>query len=295
MKKKMRQLNKIDTSNCGFAADNSTFCDSRGLKTLVNYFLSKKHPVLLTGPTGCGKTTLTEEIAFDSKQPLHTVVGHPEMSSYDLLGRWHLTKDGSIWRDGPLTVAVREGHLFYLDEFNCISDDAKTVLYPLLDHRCRLIISAYPTEIEAHQNFRFVASMNPGYQNGKNSLPTALRQRFSIVRMDYLAEKDEVELVHQRTGLKNKMAKKLVQMANVIRRESEKSFNQSLGTRVIITAADCLVDGLDFNMVIRNVLITALSDDEKIRQNLVDLLITEGFLDFEPGAFDDCKTKTSHF
>ena len=152
-------------------------------------------PVMLKGPTGCGKTRFVEHMAWRLKRPLITVACHEDLFASDLVGRYLLKNDETVWMDGPLTQAVRGGAICYLDEIVEARKDTTVVIHPLTDNRRRLSIDKTGECIPAHPDFMMVISYNPGYQSILKDLKPSTRQRFVSLEFDYPARDQEAEIV----------------------------------------------------------------------------------------------------
>ena len=174
-------------------------------------------PVLLKGPTGCGKTRFVAHMAATLGRPLYTVACHDDLSAADLIGRYLLKGGETIWVDGPLTRAVREGAICYLDEVVEARKDVTVVLHPLTDDRRILPIDRTGEELEAAPGFMLVASYNPGYQNILKTLKPSTRQRFLSLEFDFPAADFEICVVSRESGLPEDRVKPLVRLANKLR------------------------------------------------------------------------------
>lgn len=242
----------------------------------------RSEPVLLAGPTGVGKTTLVTEIAAALGRPLRTVVGHADISPNDLLGRWLLGPDGSAWKDGPLTHAVQQGEIFYFDEIGGVPEEVLKVLYPLLDHRRRLVIPALAAEIEAAPQFQFVGAYNPGYGAAGRGFTPAFRQRCRFVRFAHLSAAAEADLLAEACGATPSDAEFLVAAAQITRRRFEGLYIEGASTRVLLLAAAALADGGDRDAVLEESVLAPLTDDPTALDMLREALRAAGLLSIGP-------------
>lgn len=229
-------------------------------------------PLLLKGPTGCGKTRFVEHMAAKTGRKLYTVACHDDLSAADLIGRYLLKGGETIWVDGPLTRAVREGAICYLDEVVEARKDVTVVLHPLTDNRRTLMIDRTGEELLAPDGFMLVASYNPGYQNILKRLKPSTRQRFLSLSFDFPNATIETAVITQETGLDADRAAGLVRLGGAIRRLSGMDLEEGVSTRLLIYAATLIVGGMSYNHAIEAALIEPLSDDADIQNALRDLV-----------------------
>src|ERR1700741_2948680 len=170
-------------------------------------------PVMLKGPTGGGKTRFIEHMAWRLGRPLITVAAHEDMTAADLAGRYLLEPEGTVWHDGPLTLAVRYGAICYLDEIVEARQDTTVVIHPLTDARRMLPLEKKNELITAHPDFQLVISYNPGYQSAVKDLKESTKQRFVAIDFDYPAPDMEAEIVCRESGADRKTARQLVDIA----------------------------------------------------------------------------------
>lgn len=229
-------------------------------------------PLLLKGPTGCGKTRFVEHMAARLGLPLHTVACHDDLSAADLIGRYLIKGGETVWVDGPLTRAVREGGICYLDEVVEARKDVTVVLHPLTDDRRILPIDRTGEELEAAPGFMLVASYNPGYQNILKTLKPSTRQRFISVEFDFPAPKLEEKVVAEESGLELERVKPLVRLANKLRGLKGQDLEEGVSTRLVVYAATLIAQGMSVDRAVRAAMIEPLTDDEDIKRGLFDLV-----------------------
>jgi nitric oxide reductase NorQ protein len=231
-------------------------------------------PLLLKGPTGCGKTRFVEHMAARLGKPLYTVACHDDLSAADLIGRYLLKGGETVWVDGPLTRAVREGGICYLDEVIEARKDVTVVLHPLTDNRRTLMIDRTGEELVAPQGFMLVASYNPGYQNVLKRLKPSTRQRFLSATFDFPKPDIETAVVERESGLDHDRVKPLIRLAGHIRALSGMDLEEGVSTRLLIYAASLIADGMPINQALESAIIEPLSDEPDVKQALQDLITT---------------------
>jgi nitric oxide reductase NorQ protein len=229
-------------------------------------------PLLLKGPTGCGKTRFVAHMAARLGRPLFTVACHDDLSAADLIGRYLLKGGNTEWVDGPLTRAVREGAICYLDEVVEARKDVTVVLHPLTDDRRILPIERTGEVLEAGPDFMLVASYNPGYQNILKTLKPSTRQRFLAIEFDFPAPHREVEIVCSETGLQKERASTLVRLAAKLRGLKGQDIEEGVSTRLLVYCATLIRDGVPVERAVQTALIEPLSDDADVKKGLIDLV-----------------------
>ena len=231
-------------------------------------------PLLLKGPTGCGKTRFVEHMAARLNLPLFTVACHDDLSAADLIGR-HLLKGGdTVWVDGPLTRAVREGGICYLDEVVEARKDVTVVLHPLIDDRRRLLIDRTGEELAAPPSFMLVASYNPGYQSILKKLKPSTRQRFVALGFDWAEPEIETRVLLRETGIDERRAGALVRLAGHIRKLSGMDLEEGVSTRLLVYAGSLIAGGMPVDRALQVAVIEPLSDDPDTQAALRDLAAT---------------------
>lgn len=238
---------------------------------VFEHVFRNKLPLLLKGPTGTGKTRFIEYMAHKMESKLITVSCHEETSSTDLIGRYIIKGAETIWIDGPLTKAVKEGAILYLDEIAEARPDVIVAIHSLTDHRKELYIDKLGETIKAHPNFMLVASFNPGYQKGFKELKPSTRQRFVALSFNYPKPKEEAEILTNETGVEDVIAKKLVNIGNKIRNLTELGLTETVSTRLLVDAARLIHSGLPKRLAVKVAVVEPLTDDEEITTALVDL------------------------
>lgn len=231
-------------------------------------------PLLLKGPTGCGKTRFVEHMTARLGKPLYTVACHDDLSAADLIGRYLLKGGETVWVDGPLTRAVREGGVCYLDEVVEARKDVTVVLHPLTDTRRTLMIDRTGEELVAPKEFMLVASYNPGYQNVLKRLKPSTRQRFLSISFDFPDAETEIAVVASESRLELARVAPLVRLAGHIRNLSGMDLEEGVSTRLLIYAATLMAGGMGVNQALEAAIIEPLSDEPDVQQSLRDLIST---------------------
>jgi len=229
-------------------------------------------PVLLKGPTGVGKTRFVAHMAARLGRPLYTVACHDDLSAADLIGRYLLKGGETVWVDGPLTRAVREGAICYLDEVVEARKDVTVVLHPLTDDRRILPIDRTGEELVAAPGFMLVASYNPGYQNILKTLKPSTRQRFVAMEFDFPAPALEIDVVARESGLAAERVQPLVRLAGKLRGLKGQDLEEGVSTRLVVYAATLIAQGMKVERAIDAAMIEPLSDDEDVKRGLRDLV-----------------------
>lgn len=230
-------------------------------------------PVLLKGPTGCGKTRFVSHMAARLGRRLYTVACHDDLSAADLIGRYLLKGGETVWVDGPLTRAVREGAICYLDEVVEARKDVTVVLHPLTDDRRILPIDRTGEELAAAPGFMLVASYNPGYQNILKTLKPSTRQRFLALEFDFPAPAAETAIVVQESGLDEARAATLVRLAGKLRALKGQDLEEGVSTRLVVYAATLIAGGMALDRAVEAAMIEPLTDDAEVKRGLSDLVV----------------------
>jgi nitric oxide reductase NorQ protein len=223
-------------------------------------------PVLLKGPTGCGKTRFVEHMAWRMQRPLITVACHEDLSAADLVGRWLLDADGTRWQDGPLTLAARHGALCYLDELVEARADTTVVIHPLTDTRRMLPLAQRNEVVHAHSDFRLVVSYNPS--PSAREMKSSTRQRFTALEFGYPEAEREAAIVAHESGLNLAQSAAIVAFGLRTRRLHGHGLDEGASTRMLVHAAVLVEEGLSVTAACRMAVVDALSDDPAIHEAL---------------------------
>lgn len=218
-------------------------------------------PVMLKGPTGCGKTRFVEHMAWRLGLPLVTVACHDDLTANDLLGRYLLHADETVWQDGPLTRAVRMGAILYLDEVVEARQDTTVVIHPLTDHRRTLCLEKTGEVIVAAPSFQLVISYNPAYQHALKDLKPSTRQRFAALAFDFPDHEREVAILMGESGIDRGRAVALVELAARIRPLRDRGLPEAPSTRILVAAARLMTAGISERRACEVAVAAPLSDD----------------------------------
>jgi nitric oxide reductase NorQ protein len=225
-------------------------------------------PVMLKGPTGCGKSRFVEYMAWKLGKPLITVACNEDMTASDLVGRFLLDINGTKWQDGPLTVAARIGAICYLDEVVEARQDTTVVIHPLTDHRRVLPLEKKGELVQAHPDFHIVISYNPGYQSLMKDLKQSTKQRFGALDFDYPAPEIEAEIVAHEGKVDKATAEKLVQVAQRSRNLKGHGLDEGMSTRLLVYAGQLIGKGISPQAACQMALVRPLTDDPDMRDTL---------------------------
>lgn len=233
-----------------------------------------KLPVMLKGPTGCGKTRFVEYMAHRMKRPLITVACHEDLSSTDLVGRFLLEGNETVWHDGPLTAAVRAGAICYLDEVVEARKDTVVIIHPLTDDRRRLPIEKRGTVLDAPPEFMLVVSYNPGYQSILKDLKQSTRQRFVAMEFDYPNADSEMQIVAKEGGIDASVAADLVKIGEKIRNLRGHGLEEGVSTRLLIYAAQLIAKGIAPADAAEVALSAPITDDRDLQRSIREIITT---------------------
>jgi len=229
---------------------------------------AERLPVMVKGPTGCGKSRFIEYMAWKLKKPLITVACNEDMTASDLVGRYLLDANGTRWLDGPLTVAARIGAICYLDEVVEARQDTTVVIHPLTDHRRTLPLDKKGELVNAHADFQLVISYNPGYQSLMKDLKQSTKQRFSGLNFDYAEGAVEAAIIAKETGTDEDTAAKLVKIGATARNLKGHGLDEGISTRLLVYAARLIKQGINPNAACRMALVAPITDDADIAATL---------------------------
>jgi len=225
-------------------------------------------PVMIKGPTGCGKSRFIEYMAWKLDKPLITVACNEDMTASDLVGRYVLEANGTRWLDGPLTTAARIGAICYLDEIVEARQDTTVVIHPLTDHRRTLPLDKKGELLEAHPDFQMVISYNPGYQSLLKDLKQSTKQRFTAFEFDYPAAILEVEILCKETAIGAELSAQLVKIGQAARNLKGHGLDEGISTRLLVYAATLIKGGVAPRAACRMALVRPITDDADIRDTL---------------------------
>ncbi|MEQ8482733.1 MAG: CbbQ/NirQ/NorQ/GpvN family protein [Pseudomonadales bacterium] len=240
-------------------------------------------PVLLKGPTGCGKTRFVEHMtwrlyrkraASEVEFPLVTISCHEDLTATDMVGRFLLRGDDTVWSDGPLTRAVRTGAICYLDEIVEARKDTTVLIHSLTDHRRLLAIDKTGELLSAHPNFLLVISYNPGYQSVLKDLKPSTRQRFVSLTFDYPDVAREAEIIGHESGVDAAMAERLAVIGEKVRNLSQHGFEEGVSTRLLIYTGELIGRGIEPRRAAEIAVVHAVSDDAMVQQAIADIVDT---------------------
>ena len=237
-------------------------------------------PVLLKGPTGCGKTRFVEYMAHriyrhgesSINQPLQTVACHEDLSATDLVGRFLLKAEETVWQDGPLSRAVKEGSICYLDEIVEARKDSTVLIHSLTDHRRILPVEKLGVILEAHPNFLLVISYNPGYQNVLKDLKPSTRQRFIAIDFDYPEHAEEARIIAHESGVSAIFSDQLARIGQKIRNLRSHGFDEGVSTRLLVYAGQLIVQGVLPRRACDAAISKAVSDDVEVQRAIAELV-----------------------
>ena len=231
-------------------------------------------PVMLKGPTGCGKTRFVEHMAWRLARPLITIACHEDLSATDLVGRFLLEGEETIWHDGPLTTAVKAGAICYLDEVVEARKDTVVIIHPLTDDRRRLPIEKRGTVLDAPPEFMLVVSYNPGYQSILKDLKQSTRQRFVALEFDYPPPELEAEIVAREGRVDEGTARDLVLIGQKIRNLRGHGLEEGVSTRLLIYAAQMIARGIPAVAAAEVAMCTPITDDRELQRSIREIVTT---------------------
>ena len=267
------ELNTARQNTNGYLIEKEPFyVQSKNEVAIFEAAYDARLPVMLKGPTGCGKTRYVEYMAYRLKRPLITVACHEDLFASDLIGRYLLKSNETVWVDGPLTNAVRIGAICYLDEIVEARKDTTVVIHPLTDNRRTLSIDKKSEIIHAHKGFMMVISYNPGYQSVLKDLKQSTRQRFVALEFDYPEAEKEARIVSHEGKIEMETATRLVTLAEKIRNIREHGLAEGASTRLLIYASQLIKRGTPIHEACKAAICLPLTDDERLQETLNDLI-----------------------
>ncbi len=231
-----------------------------------------KLPVMLKGPTGCGKTRFLEHMAWRIGRPLVTIACHEDLTASDLVGRYLLKGDETVWQDGPLSLAVRHGAICYLDEVVEARKDTTVVIHPLTDDRRILPQEKRGLLLECHPDFHLVISYNPGYQSVMKDLKHSTRQRFVALDFTYPSAEKELAIIVRESGVDPSLAERLVRLGEMVRNLRQHGLEEGISTRLLVYAAKLMESGVKPAVACDVAVIRAMSDDAEMQTAIAEIV-----------------------
>ncbi|MGD8933622.1 MAG: CbbQ/NirQ/NorQ/GpvN family protein [Gammaproteobacteria bacterium] len=248
------------------------YCAKGGEVALFEHAYNNQLPMLIKGPTGCGKTRFIQHMASRLGRPLYTVACHDDLTAADLVGRHLIGDRGTYWSDGPLTRAVREGAICYLDEIVEARKDTTVVLHPLTDDRRMLPLERTGETLAAPPEFMLVVSYNPGYQNLLKGMKPSTRQRFVALSFDFPDAELETKVLVGESGIDHALAQRLVQLGNALRALQDHDLEEGASTRLLVYAATLIKSGMDMREACQAALVEPLTDDDETLKALLEVV-----------------------
>lgn len=225
-------------------------------------------PVMVKGPTGCGKSRFVEHMAWKLGKPIITVSCNEDITASDLVGRYLLDANGTRWVDGPLTLAARHGAICYLDEIVEARQDTMVVIHALTDHRRELSLDKKGELIKAHPDFQLVISYNPGYQTMMKDLKQSTKQRFCGLDFDYAEPAVEANILQKEANIDRDTANKLVKIGETARKLKGHGLDEGISTRLMVYAANLINQGVEPVEACKMAMVRPITDDADIRETL---------------------------
>ena len=241
---------------------------------LFEHAYASKLPVMLKGPTGCGKTRFLQYMAYRLGRPLITVACHEDLTTSDLVGRYLLKGGETVWTDGPLTTAVKIGAICYLDEVVEARKDTTVVIHPLTDDRRVLPMEKKGEILVAPDQFMLAISFNPGYQTFLKDLKQSTKQRFIAMDFNYPGADLEKQILVREAGVDSGLAGKLIELAQKIRNLKNRGLEEGVSTRLLIYAGQLICKGIDVMDAIDAAMIKPITDDEAMQTSLKEIAVS---------------------
>jgi nitric oxide reductase NorQ protein len=248
------------------------YADVRGEVGLFTTAAKSRMPVMLKGPTGCGKTRFIQHMAFRLGRPLITVACHEDLTAADLVGRYLLKGQDTVWVDGPLTLGVKHGAIVYLDEVVEARKDTTVIIHPLSDDRRLLPIEKKGQILEAAADFLLVISYNPGYQSVLKDLKPSTKQRFMAIEFDYPTPDIETTIVQREAGIAHDIAQRLVKLGSKVRNLKNHGLEEGVSTRLLIYAGTLIREGVATERACDVTIARPLTDDPDMQRSILELV-----------------------
>ncbi|HET9846152.1 MAG TPA: CbbQ/NirQ/NorQ/GpvN family protein [Nitrospira sp.] len=248
------------------------YADVRGEVHLFTTAAKSRMPVMLKGPTGCGKTRFVQYMAYRLGRPLITVACHEDLTASDLVGRYLLKGQETVWIDGPLTLGVKHGAIVYLDEVVEARKDTTVIIHPLSDDRRLLPIEKKGQAIEAAEDFLLVISYNPGYQNVLKDLKPSTKQRFVAIEFDYPTADIEASIVEREAGIPHDLAVRLVKLGGKVRNLKNHGLEEGVSTRLLIYAGTLIREGIAVDRACDVAIARPITDDADMQRSIMELV-----------------------
>jgi nitric oxide reductase NorQ protein len=246
------------------------YAEVRGEIGLFAIAAERKLPVMLKGPTGCGKTRFVQYMAYKLGRPLITVACHEDLTASDLVGRYLLKGQDTVWMDGPLTVGVKHGAIVYLDEVVEARKDTTVIIHPLSDDRRVLPIEKKGQIVEAAEDFMLVISYNPGYQSVLKDLKQSTKQRFMAIEFDYPAPDIESMVVQREAGVEPVIAGNLVKLGQKVRNLRNHGLEEGVSTRLLIYAGILIKQGVSPEQACDVAIARPITDDSDMQRTILE-------------------------
>ncbi len=248
------------------------YAEARGEVGLFTIAARSKMPVMLKGPTGCGKTRFVRHMAYKLGRPLITVACHEDLTAADLVGRYLLKGQETVWMDGPLTIGVKHGAIVYLDEVVEARKDTTVIIHPLSDDRRQLPIEKKGQIVESADDFMLVISYNPGYQSVLKDLKQSTKQRFMAIEFDYPTSDIETTVVEREAGVSHTIAANLVKLGGKVRNLKNHGLEEGVSTRLLIYAATLIKQGVPPERACDAAIARPITDDPDMQRSILDLV-----------------------
>ncbi|GJL62672.1 MAG: CbbQ/NirQ/NorQ/GpvN family protein [Nitrospirales bacterium] len=243
-----------------------------GEKALLQIAADSKMPVMLKGPTGCGKTRFVQHMAHELGRPLITVACHEDLTASDLVGRYLLKGEETVWVDGPLTLGVKHGAIVYLDEIVEARKDTTVIIHPLSDDRRFLPLEKKGQVLEAVDDFMLVISYNPGYQSVLKELKQSTKQRFVAIEFSHPPQDIEVRIVEHEAKVSHEVAKRLVKLGEKVRNLRSHGLEEGVSTRLLIYAGTLIRQGLAPDRACEAAVTRPITDDQDMQRSIQELV-----------------------